>query len=273
MTAAGKIETKEVTITIEEPPAPIVSCPLNLSGFPLTLKAGESDSKVVVSPPNNEKEAITSIEIQCSGEKLSLEYKPDFVTLDPLTGNMVIKPGKDVKAGDYTFKINKETAAGEIETKEVTITIPNAQCKLITKHFPVTMKIGEEKAMSLIKEDNSEYDLGECDGSFEIDSVGPQASFFEIDQATGKLTMKPGNNLSQTGKFKVGIKRTTADGAPIIEYVEITVTPAKCELDTSAFPMEMMTGEKKNPFFVDEEISTKIATVCPKEEWELDTQS
>jgi hypothetical protein len=106
-----------------------------------------------------------------------------------------------------------------------------------------------------------------------LDSVGPQASFFEIDQATGKLTMKPGNNLSQTGKFKVGIKRTTADGAPIIEYVEITVTPAKCELDTSAFPMEMMTGEKKNPFFVDEEISTKIATVCPKEEWELDTQS
>jgi len=52
---------------------------------------------------------------------------------------------------------------------------------MISKHFPVTMKIGETKAMSLIKEDNSAFDMGDCSAKFEIASVGPQASFFKID--------------------------------------------------------------------------------------------
>jgi len=77
--------------------------------------------------------------------------------------------------------------------------------------------------------------------------------------------MSPGNNLSQTGKFKVEIKRTAADGSVTTETVEITVTPVKCQLDVSAFPIQMMTGEQKMPGFVAKEISTKLADVCQKE--------
>lgn len=57
----GKTETKKLEVNIEAGAKPLASCPINVTGFPMKVKAGESGSSIVVSPPKDTKTAVTSV--------------------------------------------------------------------------------------------------------------------------------------------------------------------------------------------------------------------
>jgi len=209
-----KQQIVKVQVEIEGKEQPS-TCSISDVGFPFVADPTAPTVRPIVM---NKGVKVANFDSECMKDSIKMVITPEatFVNLDTKTGELTITPTATTKPGKYDIAVTRTSVDGKTETKKMHFTVAAPACPLVTSLFPMTLKVGETQSKSILKADDSAHDMSHCAEKFEIASVGPQASFFSIDQTTGKLTANPPKTVASAGTYMVGIK-STVNGKETIE--------------------------------------------------------
>ncbi|MDD7585407.1 MAG: Rib/alpha-like domain-containing protein [Corynebacterium glucuronolyticum] len=229
-----------------------------------TPRVGQDDELTVPAPTFDDP---TTLAVEEKPEKVTFgpstdagDPTPPWVTIDPQTGALTLKPTKDVATGGYLVPVKVTYGDGSTETLQVPVIVTESAKKpmrdLARAYYSATAPVifAGDKASAGTPTFDDPTTVGVVEQAPEgvTFSLGENApSWAHIDPKTGEIVVDPASDVP-TGGHLIAVKVTYADGTWNTAYKRVMIANSKLsypEVQVGSTPQTVDTnlGDKKVP--------------------------
>ena len=237
----GSTQTINATVTVL--PAADASQPL----YPSSTTTVPAGSEATIAAPSFDDPTTDGIEKAPEGTTFAKgtgDNVPEWATVDPNTGEITVKPGADVPAGEYTVPVDVTYPDGSTDTVNIPVKVsPRVQdADTNQPSYPqanTPVQAGGTATVPAPTFDNSEKPAGTTfakgEGAHDWATVDPE---------TGEVTANPPKDL-KPGEYTIPVVVTYPDGSTDTVNVPFTVTeaPKEASLNDPYYPAKDLTAQ------------------------------